>query len=114
MYQESDSFGIKFIFEDNDRTSKCDKFTHHTMIYDIRLGRCLVWRILCKSLGYAENVNTISGRSSHEYDTNNFQLFSVVLQKIQSINHMKIVGAILNPLFQCDDCMIEAGLCTKE
>ena len=101
MYQESDSFGIKFIFEDNDRTSKCDKFTHHTMIYDIRLGRCLVWRILCKSLGYAENVNTISGRSSHENDTYIFQVLLEGLHNCQSYNDIEIVYAILNPFFKC-------------
>ena len=27
---------------------------------------------------------------------------------------MKIVGAILNPLFQCDECTIEAVFCTND
>ena len=27
---------------------------------------------------------------------------------------MKIIGDILNPLFQCDERMVEAGLCIKE
>ena len=37
-----------------------------------------------------------------------------VLQNFQSIHDMKIVGAILNSLFQCDERMIEAGIYTKE
>ena len=44
------------MFEDNNRNAKYDKFTHHTMIHEIRLDRCLGWCILCKRLVYAENV----------------------------------------------------------
>ena len=58
------------MFEDNGRTEKYDKFNHHIMIHEISLDCHLGWRILRKRLGYAENVNTISGHSSHEYDTN--------------------------------------------
>ena len=57
------------MFEENDRTVKYEKFTHHTMIHDIFLDSCLGWHILQKCQGYAENMNTISGLSSHEYDT---------------------------------------------
>ena len=100
----------EFMFEVNDLTPKYDKFTHYTMIHDIRLSLRLGWRILRKSLGYAENVNTISGSSSHEYDTNISQSLSAGLQNCQSINVVKIVGAIINPLCKCDERMIEAGL----
>ena len=102
------------MFEDNDHNAKYDKYTHHLMIHEIRLTRCLGWLILRKHLGYAENLNTISGRSSHDYDTNIPQSLSAVLHYCQYINDMKTVGAILNPLFQCDERMIKAGIRTKE
>ena len=84
------------------------------MIHDIRLACCLGWRILCKNLGYDENVNTISGRSSHEYDTNILQSFSEGLNNCQYINDMRMVGSILKYCFRCDDRMIESEICTKE
>ena len=59
----------ELMFGYNDHNAKYDKFTHHTMIHDIRLAIRLGWRILHKRLGYAENVNTTIGRLSHEYDT---------------------------------------------
>ena len=59
-------------------------------------------------------MNTISGLSSHEYDNDILQSLSSGLHNCQYINDMKIVGAILNPLFQCDERMIKARLCTKE
>ena len=101
------------MFEENDRTAKYEHFTHITMIHDIRLTRCLGWHILRKRLGYAENLNIISGRSIHEYDTNILQSLSVDLHNFQYMNDMKMVGTIPNPLFQCDDRMIEAELLTK-
>ena len=66
------------------------------------------------SLGYAENVNTISGRLIHEFDTNILQSLSSGLHKCHSINDMKISGAILNPFFQCDERTIKAVIFTKE
>ena len=48
------------MFEDNGLTTKYDKFTHHIMIHEIILDHCFI----C----YAETVNTISGRLSHEYE----------------------------------------------
>ena len=59
-------------------------------------------------------MNTISGCSSHEYDNDISQSLSSGVHNCQYINDMKIVGAILNSLFQCDESMIKAGLCTKE
>ena len=59
-----------FEVEDNNHTAKYDEFIHHTMIHDISLARRFGLLILFNHLGYTENVNTISGRSSHEYDTN--------------------------------------------
>ena len=53
------------MFEDNDRTTKNYNLTNHSMIHEIRLDHHLVWRILRRCFGYAENVNTISGCSSH-------------------------------------------------
>ena len=38
----------EFMFEENDLTAKYDKFTNHTIIHEICLGRCLGWRILRK------------------------------------------------------------------
>ena len=102
------------MFEEFNHTVKYDKFTHHTMVHEINLAQRLGCRILRKRLVYSENVNTISGRSSHEHDTDILQSLSEGLQNYQYINDMKIVGAILNPLFQCDEIMIKAGLYTKE
>ena len=59
-------------------------------------------------------MNTISGRSNNKYDTNILQSLSAGIQNFQSINDMKIVDTILNPLFQCDKSMIKVGLCTNE
>ena len=59
-------------------------------------------------------MNTISIRSSHEYDTNILQSFSAGLYNCQSINDMKIVGDILNPLCKCYERMIKAGLGKKK
>ena len=58
------------MFDKNNRTEKYVKFTHQAMIHDFCLDYHLGWRILCKRLGYAENVNTISVRLSHEYYKN--------------------------------------------
>ena len=79
------------MFEDNNRTAKYDKFNYHTMIHEIRLASRLGWRVLCKSLVYAENVNTISRFLSHEYDTYISQSFSAGLQNCQSLNEIKTI-----------------------
>ena len=84
------------------------------MIHGIRIDCCLGLSIPRKGLVYVENVNTISGRLSHEYDTDISQSLSAGLQNCQYNNDMEIVGAILNPLFKCDDHMIKTRLCTQE
>ena len=58
------------MFEENYRTVNYVKFAHHKMICDICLYFRLGLHILRKRLGYAENMYTISGCSSHKYDTN--------------------------------------------
>ena len=35
------------------------------------------------------------------------------LKDCPNFNEMKIMGAIVNPLMQCDMCMVEAGMCTQ-
>ena len=70
------------MFEDNYPTEKYDKFTHHKIIREISLSCCLGWHILRNCLGYAKNVNAISGRSSHEYDTNIFHSFQQVIRTV--------------------------------
>ena len=102
------------MFEENNRTAKYDKFTQHTMIHEICLDCRLGWRIIRKRLVYAENVNKISGHLSNKYDTDILQSLPADLHNCQYINGMRIVGAIINPLFQCDERMIEAGLFTKD
>ena len=104
----------EFMFADNECTAKYDNFTHHTIIHEIHLARRLGWRILLKSLCYAESVNKISGRLNNKYDTNILHSLSAGIQNFQSINDMKIVDTILNLLFQCDKSMIKVGLCTNE
>ena len=87
------------MFEDNNRTEKYEKFTHHTMINEIHLDHHLGWRILHNRLVYAENMNKTSGSPSHEYDTNISQSFLAVLWNCQYINDMKMIDIILNPFF---------------
>ena len=69
----------EFMIEGNDLTKKYDKFIHHTIIHNISMDRRLGWRILRKRLGYAENVNEISGYLSHEYETDISQSLSAGL-----------------------------------
>ena len=63
----------EFMLEDNYRTAKCYKFTHHTIIHEVCLDYHLGWLILRKRLGYAKSFNTIIGRLGHEYDTDILQ-----------------------------------------
>ena len=70
------------MFEKNDRTTKYDRFTHQTIIPEIFRAFCLGWRILRKSLGYAEDANIISGISSHEYNTDLLQSLSSGLHNL--------------------------------
>ena len=64
------------------------------MIHEISLSRHLVWLILRNCLGRAENINTIIGRSIHDYDTDIYQSLSAGLHNCQYINYMKIIGAM--------------------
>ena len=84
------------------------------MIHDIHLARTLEWLILHKRLGYAENVKTISGHSSNEYDTKVSQSLSSSPHNCQSVHYIKIVGVVQNPFFLCDNHTNKAELCTKE
>ena len=89
------------MFEDNNCNAEYYKFIYHTMIHDICLDPCFRWHILHNHLGFNKNVNTISGRSSHEYDTYIFQVLLEGLHNCQSYNDIEIVYAILNPFFKC-------------
>ena len=49
--------------------------------------------------------------TSNDMDADYDQPLMAGLVDSLELPDMKIMGAILNPLFQCDVCMVEAGLC---
>ena len=71
----------------------------------------LMWCLLRVHLKMVDRNNTITGISKNmnaECD----QLLMAGLVSSSELPDMKIMGAVLNPLFQCDASMVEAGLCT--
>ena len=101
-------------FEDNEFTNVYDNHESHDMLDPIVLGRRLAWRMLCLRLGYVKRVTTITGRTDNENDTDTSLTLDAGLEDSFAINEMKIGGAILNPLFQNDIRMIDAGMCTED
>ncbi|KAL7481645.1 hypothetical protein ACHAW6_007325 [Cyclotella cf. meneghiniana] len=75
----------------------------HLMLECIRLCCCLAARLLSLRMGFFKRVSTILSTC-----------FMAGLENKKCLSKIKILGALLNPLYQSKSCMIEGGLCTED
>ena len=85
----------------------------HEAIDCITLCRRLTCRFIALRLGLRFRNNTIHGKSQ-EYDTDCSASVYEALLEVPRLHELQIMGALVNPLYQCRAKMIDAGLCTKE
>jgi hypothetical protein len=86
----------------------------HSMMKGIEVARRAAFRLLSLRLGYVERHNTIVRASNHEIDKDLRRGIMSGLVDVAKLPEIKIMGAIVNPLFQSKSRMILAGLCTAE
>ena len=99
---------------DNKLAEPFEAYVEHAMLDQIKLARRLAYRLLRKRLKIARHTNnTISRRNEHDSDINMSISLQAGLEDSPNLNEMKMMGAIVNPLMQCDEHMISAGLCTR-
>lgn len=88
--------------------------TQHDMLPDIARCRHLAWRHLSLRLKVFERVQTIAGQSSEELDADiGASLMAGLVPCGKTLPSMKIMGAIINPLYQSPKKMLAAGLVTQ-
>jgi hypothetical protein len=103
-----------FLMPKNEHTKIYEACSDHEMIEEVGTARRLSWRLLALRLKLVKRVNTVSGSKSTELDNDLSASLMAGLENAPELNEMKILGALINPLFQCGPRMIDAGLCTEE
>ncbi len=64
-------------------------------------------------MGFFKRVSTISRRDNQDLDTDINTSIMAGLEDKKCLSEIKIMGALLNPLYQSKSRMIEGGLCTE-
>lgn len=103
-----------FVMPKNDLTQVYDDLRETEMLPSIKLARRLAWRHFAVRLGFVKRTNTVSGAKSTDLDTIVDSNVMAGLENSTTLSEYKILGAILNPLFQNEARMVDAGLCTEE
>jgi hypothetical protein len=88
--------------------------TSHEMVDDILICRRLAGRLLGLRLGFYVRCNTIKKMANDVCDTDFDKHFMCGLEHSKKLNDMKIMGALIHPLYQSKKRMIDAGLCTED
>ena len=104
-----DCFELPF----NEASDKYHEMEEHSMLECIRLCRCLAARLLGLRMGFFKRVSTISRRDNQDLDTDINTSIMAGLEDKKCLSEIKIMGALLNPLYQSKSRMIEGGLCTE-
>ena len=76
--------------------------------------RRLAYRHLSLRLDLVERTDLHGVKDSKDFDGDIAAPLMKGLQDCDTLDDIKIMGVLLNPLFQCGPRMVEAGLCTKE
>jgi hypothetical protein len=103
-----------FVFTADEASEVHRKIDKHNMIEEI--AKCC--RIAAQLLGLCmklyQKTNTIHGTPPSQIDCNTSLPFTAGLENCTQLPDMKVMGALLNPLYQSHYQMIEAGLLTKK
>ena len=85
----------------------------HLQRHEIAIARRVAYRQLAIRLGMMKRANTLTGKSQ-QFNINVRSHINAGLEDVDIINNHQMMGAIVNPLFQNELAMIDAGLCTRE
>lgn len=97
-----------------EHAEKFTKLTEEQMLRSIEISRRVAWRQLSTRMGFMKRCNTVSGAKSNDLDNVLNAALEAGLEETPTLGDYKILGAILNPLFQCEERMIDAGLCMQD
>jgi hypothetical protein len=86
----------------------------HTMIVEIDRCRRIAGRLLGLRMKLFERVNTIHGTPHKTLDTDIDSPFMAGLEDTAQLPDMKVMGALINPLYQNEIRMVTAGLLTAK
>ena len=99
----------------SDKTAeKYREMNEHEMMEEIVRARRVAARILGVRLGFFGRVSTFNKTLTAKLDANVKAPFMAGLYEPAEIHEIKIMGALLHPLYQNPDRMEAAGLCTKQ
>ena len=102
-----------YVLPTDEAAEKFEDMTEHEMMEEIVRARRIAARIFGVRLGYFERVKTFNKTSTAELDMNVKAAFMASLVEPDEIHEIKIIGALLHPLYQNEDRMIAGGLCNK-
>jgi len=98
----------------DEHAAKYNKLTEVVMLSSIELFRRIAWRQFATRMGFAKRLKTVSGVKSVDLDGVVSASLMAGLEVSSTLGDYKILGAIINPLLQCEERMIDAGICTQE
>ena len=98
----------------NEGSDKFNEIEEHSMLECIRLCRRLEARLifLCRRL--FKRFSTFSRWDNQDLDTNIGISLMAGLKDKKCLSKIKIMGAVLKPLYQSKSCMIDGGLCMED
>ena len=85
----------------------------HEQRPEIAIARRVAYRQLALRLGLMKRANTLHGKSV-DFDVKVMTSITAGLVDVELINNHQMMGVIVNPLFQNDLAMVDAGLCTQD
>ena len=101
-----------FTFNDCSFENANNAVTNVDMMHEIELCRRISYRFLGLRMNFFKKTSNVSGANAEsDVDVN-----SDIMEGLENADRLpetKIVGAILHPLFQNEQRMVTAGLCTK-
>ena len=106
-----------FFFESEEKNkfvSEYNNMTQHDMHADIQKCRRICYRLLGLRMGFFERMTTVRGPTSVELDTMLEQELMAGLRETSKLDVFQMMGAIVHPLMQNDDRLIDADMCTRE
>ena len=103
-----------FMLPTTELAEKYSELEEHVMLDSISLCRRLAGRLLGLRMGFYKRVSTLNKRHNQDLDTATAASFMADLEDKIHLGDMKIMGALLHPLYQTKACMIEGSLCTEE
>ena len=109
------SFEFDYSFGEQEASENVsyDEMESHLQRPEVAIARRVAYCQLALRLGLMERANTLTGKSE-QFDIMVKSHITAGLVNIDILNNHQMMGAIVNPLFQNDLAMIDAGLCTRE